>query len=52
MVFTSESQGAAIPKYDELRDGLFEILAAVASGMQTPEEAAAYMQEISESIER
>ena len=46
------SQGAIATKYDELRDGLFEILAAVASGIQTPEEAAAYMQKISESIER
>ena len=38
--------------YPELTEGLGSVLAAVAEGTMTPEEAAQKMQEISDSIER
>jgi len=48
----ADSQGGREPKYAELKQGLYDIMAAVATGQQTPEEAAKYMQEVSAEIER
>ena len=47
-----ETQGARQPKYAELQQGLYDTIAAVATGQQTPEEAAKRLQEISAAIER
>jgi ABC-type glycerol-3-phosphate transport system substrate-binding protein len=47
-----EAQGAREPKYAELKHALYELLAEVALEVRTPEEAAAYLQEVSEGIDR
>ena len=47
-----EAQGAREPKYSELKQALYELLAEVALDVRTPEEAAEYLQEVSEDIDR
>ena len=48
----SATQGAREPKYTELKQALYEVLAEVALEVRTPAEAAAYLQEVSEDIDR
>ncbi|MCL6087219.1 MAG: ABC transporter substrate-binding protein [Actinobacteria bacterium] len=48
----TEVQGAREPRYTEIKQGIYDMLSAVATGQKTPEKALADLQKVSESIKR